>query len=57
MLEGAYSLLYPVLVQLNTGTFVDGGEIKGIKTLSATRCRRVEHKKNLLVHSLTYFSV
>ena len=57
MLEGAYSLLYPVLVQLITCTFVDGGEIEGIKTLSATRRRRVEHKKNILVHSLTYFSV
>ena len=57
VLEGTYGLLYPVLVQLITCTFVDRGGVEGIKTLSATSRRRVEHKTNFLILSLTYFSV
>ena len=57
MWEGTYSLLYPVLIRLIPCTFVNRGEIEGIKTLSATSRRRVEHNKKILVLSLTYFSV
>jgi len=55
MWEGTYSLLYPVLIRLIACTFVDRGEIEGIKTLSATSRRRVEHNKKFWYFPLLIF--